>query len=387
MTQLPRKPSPVPLVLAGAALALAAWVTIRDFRGPWSASLHRDAAPRAIEPRGSLSEFEKVTVEISENNAPSVVGVVSPGVTVPGRYRWERIPAGAGTGFVWSEDGYIVTNNHVVQGRKSVSVQTVGMQELEATVVGTDPSSDIAVLKLSDASGLRPVLIGTSDDLKVGQAVFAIGNPYGFDFSLTTGVISALQRSLETDQGVRLDGLIQVDASINPGNSGGPLLDSAGRLIGMNTAIYSPTGSSAGIGFAVPVDTINRVVPRIIAGENPAAASQSDSSSGDPDRATLGVYLQVDRPVRFMDGTVGIEVTQVIPNSGAADAGLRGSTRDRFGDVLVAIDGEPTRSFDDVRRILSGHAPGDQVEVVYVTNLPRGRRVRAMVTLSRPGSD
>ena len=253
-----RRPfSALPLILAGAAFVVTAWLTYDRFR---PTPVHQKAAPLPVTPRGDLSEFEKTTIKIFADNAPSVVHITSPEIVRRTDWRYGRIPEGTASGFVWDERGYIVTNFHVVQGRDLVSVQLRDLRKYDAVVVGTDRRQDIAVIKLiHPPSDLRKVRIGTSKGLKVGQAVFAIGNPFGLDHSLTTGVISALDRNIQSVVQTPILGVIQTDAAINPGNSGGLLLDSSGRVIGMNTAIYSPSGTSSGIAFAVPIDTINRV--------------------------------------------------------------------------------------------------------------------------------
>jgi S1-C subfamily serine protease len=224
------------------------------------------STPRAVAPRGTLSDLERSTIELFERDSPSVVQVVARAAALDASQgEGEAGGAQSGTGFVWDAAGHIVTNNHVVEGTDAVSVRLATGQVLRAPIVGTAPNYDLAVLRVSDPRSLpAPIAIGTSEDLKVGQSVFAIGNPFGLDQSLTTGIISALKRRLPTQNGREITNVIQTDAAINPGNSGGPLLDSAGRLIGVNTAILSPSGTSAGIGFAIPVDIVNRVVPEII---------------------------------------------------------------------------------------------------------------------------
>ena len=228
---------------------------------------------------------------------------------------------------------------------------------LKAVLVGVDPDHDLAVLKVEQVpgQGLRPLALGTSGDLRVGQSVFAIGNPFGLDQTLTTGVISGLEREIRADTGRRIDGVIQTDAAINPGNSGGPLLDSAGRVIGINTAIAGRTGQSSGVGFAVPVDTVNEVVPLLIRGEK-------------PQRPGLGVKL-LDPGWLARAGLKGVGVEAVFPDSAAEAAGLQGLQRDartaglRFGDIIVAIDDEPVRSRTDLFDALDAHAIGDTVKV------------------------
>ena len=340
----PRRPSALPLLLAGAALALAAWLAWDRFQPQ---RLHVEAEPRTVEARGELADFERTSIQIFEHNAPSVVHVTSRALV---RHVFGRgVQEGTGTGFVWDERGYVVTNYHVVQGLESqIVVRFGGVREYDAVVIGGEPTVDIAVIKVIDPpANLAPVRIGTSKDLQVGQAVFAIGNPFGLDHTLTTGVVSALDRVIESTQGTPIEGVIQVDAAINPGNSGGPLLDSAGLLIGMNTAIVSRVQQSAGIGFAVPVDTINRTVPRLI--------------RGDPGmRPVLGVQLG-DGLLRMPDGIPRPFVVRVEPGSGAEAAGVHGATPSTYGDVITAIDGHQVRSVDDIHAILDQKDRGQTV--------------------------
>ena len=223
--------------------------------------------PRVVQARGNLAEDEKSTIELFENSRDSVVFITTRQRVMDA---WTRnifsVPSGNGSGFIWDDHGHIVTNFHVIKGASEATVRLADGRDYKASLVGASPAHDIAVLKIGIGfQRPAPVPLGTSHDLRVGQKVFAIGNPFGLDWTLTTGIVSALDRSLPSGDGRTIDNLIQTDAAINPGNSGGPLLDSAGRLIGINTAIYSPSGASAGIGFAVPVDTVNRVVPQVIA--------------------------------------------------------------------------------------------------------------------------
>jgi S1-C subfamily serine protease len=345
---LPPRPPVAPLLLAGAALAITVWLLFDRVR---PTPVHVPAAPRAIEPRGALADFEQATVAIFEQSAPSVVHITSRAIQ-PVRTMFgvrQSLQEGTGTGFVWDERGYIITNWHVVQSERSdLVVRFQGLREAPALVVGGAPNLDIAVVKVASLpAGVRPLPIGTSQGLRVGQAVFAIGNPFGLDQTLTTGVVSALDREIQSEQGTPIQGVIQVDAAINPGNSGGPLLDSAGRLIGMNTAIVSPSRASAGIGFAIPVDTINRTVPRLIQGDLGR-------------RPALGVRTQV---VRLPDGAVHPLVTAVEPGSGAEEAGLLGVRGETYGDLIVAIDGSAVHSFEDLITILDQKQLGQTVQV------------------------
>lgn len=227
----------------------------------------REIVPRQVTPRGDLTADEKRTIGLFQKARGSVVYINTSERVLD---LWTRnvftIPTGTGSGFVWDEDGNVVTNFHVIAGAAAARVRLSDGRDFDARLAGASPANDLAVLRVAASSSLTPVLIGTSADLQVGQKVFAIGNPFGLDWTLTTGIISALDRALPAEDGRNLiEHLIQTDAAINPGNSGGPLLDSAGRLIGVNAAIFSPSGASAGVGFAVPVDTVNRVVPQLIA--------------------------------------------------------------------------------------------------------------------------
>ena len=255
------------VLLIGCALALAFYF----WGGRFWRLFGENAAPRPVTPRGDLAEIEKTTIKIYNEAKASVVHITTLSVL---RDRWnlnvQRVPEGTGSGIVWDKEGHIVTNFHVVQGvvqnGGAVQVTLADQSSWKGTVVGYYPDKDVAVLYIgAPAEKLTPIMIGKSSDLQVGQSAFAIGNPFGLDQTLTTGVVSAVGREIESVTKRPIKNVIQTDAAINPGNSGGPLLDSAGRLIGMNTAIYSPSGTSAGIGFAIPVDEVNRVAPEIIA--------------------------------------------------------------------------------------------------------------------------
>ena len=289
---------------------------------------------------------------------------------------WTRdvseIPSGTGTGFVWDESGHIVTNNHVIEGKKTAKVRLSDQRVFDAVVVGASAEHDLAVLKLQNtADAPPPVTIGTSADLQVGQKVFAIGNPFGLDHSLTSGIISALGRSIDSGEEGSMSGLIQTDTAINPGNSGGPLLDSAGRVIGVNVAIYSPSGASAGIGFAIPVDVVNRVVPRLV-------------KDGRYTRPVLGITLDdsVSRAINQKLDTQGVLVLEVAPGTPAAVAGIRGTQVDArgellLGDIIQAIDGKPVTSADELTMLLDQYAPRSNV----VVSLLRDGKTRQDVTL------
>lgn len=326
---------------------------------PWleRALIGMEAEPRSVTARGDLAADEQATIEIFQQASPSVVFI-----TTRQRVRdfWTRnilsVPRGTGSGFVWDDLGHVVTNNHVIAGASEATVRLNDGRSYNAVLVGASPAHDLAVLRINVAFDRPPpVPVGTSDDLKVGQKVFAIGNPFGLDYTLTSGLVSALDRSLAEENGVTIEHLIQTDAAINPGNSGGPLLDSAGRLIGINTAIYSPSGAYAGIGFAVPVDTVNRVVPQLIA-------------RGKYIRPTLGVGVDEDinRTLTKELGVKGVLLLKVGPGSAAEKAGLRGSRIDRGGDVIpgdviVAMDGQPVDSVATLLARLDDYRIGDRV--------------------------
>jgi 2-alkenal reductase len=230
------------------------------------------STPREVQPRGALADFERTAIQLFQRTSPSVVQVVVVRQQMDPRIMMDRDRAdlspqsvGAGTGFLWDPAGDVVTNAHVVSDARSVIVRTASGNTLQANVIGIAPSYDLAVVRIISRGSIpAAVAIGSSADLKVGQWVFAVGNPFGLDQTLTTGVISALKRRIPTTTGREISNVIQTDAAINPGNSGGPLLDSAGRLIGVTTAIVSPSGTNAGVGFAIPVDSVNRVVPELI---------------------------------------------------------------------------------------------------------------------------
>lgn len=316
-----------------------------------------DAQPRAVTPRGDLASDEKSTIEIYEQNRSAVVHITS---LAAKRDRFSldimKIPAGMGSGFIWEDSGYIVTNFHVIQGAAAAEVTLAGEKSgYNAQLVGAYPEMDLAVLKINTSGKkLRALPIGTSSELKVGQKVFAIGNPFGLDQSLTTGIISALDRNMAGDSGVELKNLIQTDAAINPGNSGGPLLDSAGRLIGVNTAILSPSGVSNGIGFAIPVDEVNRIVPQLI-------------RNGKVTRPVMGITLASDQTAKD-NGIEGLLITAVSPKGPAAKAGIVGlrsspGGRATVGDVLKECEGTSLKRVRDLHDILAKKTPGETIQI------------------------
>ena len=332
------------------------------------------AGARAVAPRGELSADERQTIDVFEKSKRSVVYIST---LERVRDLWTRnvhsIPRGTGSGFVWDEAGHIVTNYHVIAGASEARIRLTDGRDYTASLVGASQMHDLAVLRIAVPSNRPPPLpVGTSRDLRVGQRVFAIGNPFGLDWSLTTGIVSALDRSLDNDNGTTIEHLIQTDAAINPGNSGGPLLDSAGRLIGMNTAIYSPSGASAGIGFAVPIDTINRVAPALIATGRyspPSLGIEADDDVND----ILSSRLRIQ----------GVFVLKVTPGGPAAAAGVRPARIERGnavtpGDVIVAIGDKPVTSVARLQARLDDFSPGDKLRL---TVLRDGKRIGVDVTL------
>jgi S1-C subfamily serine protease len=337
-------------------LVWLAWQNISDFRG--RPALQRDAAPRTVTARGDLADDEKVTIELFEKAKDSVVFITTRALV---RDFWTRnvfsVPRGTGSGFIWDDAGHVITNYHVIEGASEAIVKLSDGSDYKASLTGASPAHDIAVLRIS--AGFKrplPVPLGTSGDLRVGQKVFAIGNPFGLDWTLTTGIVSALDRSLSGENGT-IEHLIQTDAAINPGNSGGPLLDSAGRLIGINTAIYSPSGASAGIGFAVPVDTLNRVVPQLI-------------KSGAYTRPSLGVELdeRINQRLKAALKVEGVVILKVPAGSAALRAGLQGAkiTADGElipGDIITAADGRQVDTVGKLNAALDEHEAGETLSL------------------------
>jgi S1-C subfamily serine protease len=307
-------------------------------------------------PPPGLTENEKATIRLFENSAPSVAYITTSQLR---QDFWSRnvmeIPQGSGSGFVWDKEGHIITNYHVIRGADKAQVTLGDRTTWDAELVGAAPEKDLAVLKIeAPAKSLRPIPVGASDNLLVGQSVFAIGNPFGLDQTLTTGIISALGREIQSVSGIPIRDVIQTDAAINPGNSGGPLLNSSGDLIGVNTAIYSPSGASAGIGFSIPVDVVKWVVPDLI-------------RYGKVNRPTLGVELFSPQQAKRV-GIKGALIMHVTEDGAADRAGLRPTSRDRngrirLGDAIIAINNEKVESSNDLILILEKYKAGDMVTV------------------------
>ncbi len=336
-----------------------------------------DTTDQLITPRGNLSGEEKTTISLFKKASPSVVHIVDT-VAPAGRLNLNilEMARGTGSGFVWDKKGHVVTNYHVIEtalktGSPTVYVIFENDKVTEASVVGSDPDRDLAVLKALDTPQLSPITRGSSHDLEVGQSVLAIGNPFGLDHTLTTGIISGLGREIESRSRRPIRGVIQTDAAINPGNSGGPLLDSSGRLIGINTAIASPTGAYAGVGFAVPADTINRIVPQLI-------------NKGFAENPGLGVHIRASGKTR---GNVnrGVMIHEVIKNSSAHRAGLQGTHWNGrklvHGDLIIALDGTQIRQSADLFEVLDRRRVGDIVSYEVIRQSTPPARLKGKIEL------
>jgi S1-C subfamily serine protease len=294
------------------------------------------------------------TIRLFENASPSVCYITT---KAQRRSFWTRdvseVPAGSGSGFVWDNKGHIITNYHVIRDASRAIVTLANGEDYEAKLIGIAKEKDLAVLRIeAPKKALQPIPVGTSQDIRVGQAVYAIGNPFGLDQTLTTGIVSALDREINSQANVPIRGVIQSDAAINPGNSGGPLLDSRGMLIGVNTAIYSPSGASAGIGFSIPVDVVRYVVPDLI-------------RYGEVRRASLGVDFY-----RYWRGT-GLVIDNVLPEGPAGSIGVRGLSRDTrgnrvLGDVLIGINGKAIKTTTDYFLTMENFEPGQRVTLTLV---------------------
>ena len=332
-----------------------------------------EATPRVIAPRGPLAADELANIELFKRAGPSVVNITS--LTAQRdvfSMNVQQVPRGNGTGFVWDSSGHVVTNFHVIQGANGARVTLADQSTYDATLVGSYADRDLAVLRIeAPKEKLPPLALGASRDLLVGQRVYAIGNPFGLDQTLTIGIISALNREIDSFNNRTIRGVIQTDAAINPGNSGGPLLDSAGRLIGVNTQIASPSGASAGIGFAIPVDEVNRIVPRLI-------------RDGRFVRPVLGVSAGAANLQRALNLPKGVVIIQVGNNSPAARAGLvpfkRGQRGEVVGgDVITGINDEPVTDLED----MLSHLERRQVGETVTLSIWRGGQTRKVtVTLA-----
>ena len=336
------------------------WI-VADFLGVKPSGLMRPKVGirPVTQPIGDLGADERANMQIFEQTAPSVVYITNK------RFRRDffslnvmEIPQGTGSGFLWDNNGHVVTNFHVIYEADQIEVKLQNGKSYDASIVGTDPDHDLAVLQINAVNlNIPSVMIGNSSDLRVGQKVLAIGNPFGLDSTLTTGIISALGRTIQSMTNRYIHDVIQTDAAINPGNSGGPLLDSFGRLIGINTAIIGPSGTYSGIGFAVPVDTVNRIVTILI-------------NYGKVRRPGLGISL-IPEHIMSRLGIEGVGILEVYKGSSSEEAGLMGvkrlpSGRIELQDIIIECDGSPVRKGSDLIRILDRHEVGDEVDIVII---------------------
>jgi 2-alkenal reductase len=344
---------------------LAAFVSAAAVLTPW-AQRNGPPEPRAVAPRGPLLPQEQALANLFDATAPSVAYITTERLERTGLFTAE-VAQGAGSGFVWDAQGHVVTNFHVLAGARSVNVQLGAGKPIPASVVGVAQDYDLAVVKLANLPrSLKPIPLGTSRELRIGQTVYAIGNPFGLSRTLTTGIVSALDRHLPTSEFREIAGAIQTDAAINPGNSGGPLLDSAGRLIGVNSAIRSPSGGSAGVGFAIPVDLVNRIVPQLIA-------------RGKASLPGIGIRA-VDPVLAARAGISGVVVAEVAPGTPAAEAGLRPVNRrsGEVGDVIIAVNGRPVEHMGIFAAELD-RAGIDSTAELTVTRDGKERKVKVKV--------
>jgi S1-C subfamily serine protease len=327
---------------------------------------------------GTLPDFatedERNTIEIFEYASPSVVYVTNQQlVRDPRSFNLQTVPRGAGTGFVWSEDGYVVTNFHVIEGARQIIITLPDQSTWPAKVVGLAPERDLAVLRIdAPEKQLHPLRRGDSSKLSVGHKVLAIGNPFGLDATLTTGVVSALGREIDAPNRRRIRNVIQTDAAINPGNSGGPLLNSRGELVGVNTMIFSPSGASAGIGFAIPVNTVKDIVPQLI-------------EHGRIVRPIIGIDIAPDHWAQRI-GIQGVPILRVASGLPAEKVGLQGVQRNRrgatvLGDIITAIDDHPTRNYDELMTALERYNAGDEIRLTFIRD---GKTLQRALTLAAP---
>jgi S1-C subfamily serine protease len=350
---------------------LAGFVLARGSRRWWA------PAPRTVTPRGDLSADETSTIELFRDASSSVVHITSI-AAVRNRFTLDinRLRQGTGSGFVWDADGHVVTNFHVIRGSEQLLVTFADQTTVPARLVGVAPHKDLAALRVeAPPSRLRPIAVGRSSDLLVGQKVFAIGNPFGLDQTLTTGVISGLGREIRSQTDRPILDVIQTDAAINPGNSGGPLLDSAGRLIGVNTAIFSRSGANDGIGFAIPVDTVNRVVPQLLQYGRVRTPSLGIDPLSPTSARKLGLVAD------------GVLVFRTQPGGAADRAGVLPFRYDRrgqilYGDLIVSVGGQTVQDLDDLYQALDRHDVQDQVNIEVIRNANSSRRSRVELTVT-----
>ncbi len=322
----------------------------------------------------SATEDERNNIQVFKQASPAVVYVTN-NTVVRNRYSFDlqTVAQGSGTGFVWDKKGHIVTNFHVVEEARQINITLQDQTTWPAKVVGLAPDRDLVVLKIdAPPEKLTPLVKGDSSYLTVGNKVLAIGNPFGLDTTLTVGVISALGREIQAPNNRKIRNVIQTDAAINPGNSGGPLLNSAGELIGVNTAIYSPSGTSVGIGFAIPINTVKKTIPELI-------------ENGRLVRPVLGIEVAPEHWAQ-RNGIKGVPVLRASPGGPARAAGLKGITRNQWGatvlgDIIIGIDDQVIETYDDLLTALETHKPGDRVELNFVRD---GRIQTTKLVLTAP---
>jgi S1-C subfamily serine protease len=347
----------LPLVVLVIAILLVMRLWTGGVRMPVR-KLDPTAQSRPIAPAGELAADERSTIDLFRQSSGSVVFISTAEVARDIDFNIMELPKGTGSGFIWDEQGHVVTNYHVVGQANRWKVTLADGSAWDAVPIGVAADKDLAVLRIdAPRERLRPILIGESANLEVGQKVFAIGNPFGLDQTLTSGIISGLGRQIRSQNGKTIDNVIQTDAAINPGNSGGPLLDSRGRLIGMNTAIYSPSGAFAGIGFAIPIDTIQRIIPELL-------------RHGEVVRAGLGATYAPDSIMRGL-GLKGVLIGNMPQGSAAQQAGLLPTRRSAdgdilLGDVIVAIDGGTIEKVEDLFKAFDLHKVGDRVKMTVI---------------------
>ncbi|KAJ8619104.1 hypothetical protein MRB53_015290 [Persea americana] len=335
------------------------------------------ASALVVTPPKKLQSDELATVRLFQENTPSVVYITNLAVRQDAfTLDVLEVPQGSGSGFVWDKYGHIVTNYHVIRGASDLKVTLSDQSTYDAKVVGFDQDKDVAVLRVdAPEEKLRPIPIGISADLLVGQKVYAIGNPFGLDHTLTTGVISGLRREISSAAtGRPIQDVIQTDAAINPGNSGGPLLDSSGNLIGINTAIYSPSGASSGVGFSIPVDTVSGIVDQLV-------------RFGKVTRPILGIKFAPDQSVEQL-GVSGVLVLDAPANGPAGKAGLQPTKRDAYGrlvlgDIITSVNGKKVTNGSDLYRILDQCKVGDKV----IVEVLRGDHKEKIPVLLEPKAD
>lgn len=328
----------------------------------------------AVAVAGFSTDDEQNTIEVFRHASPSVVYVTNQAV-VRDRHSFnlQTVPRGTGTGVIWDKSGYIITNYHVIEGANQITITLQDQSSWPAQVIGVAPSKDLAVLQVkAPPSRLSPLALGDSNALTVGRKVMAIGNPFGLDTTLTVGVVSALGREIKSSNQRTIRNVIQTDAAINPGNSGGPLINSSGELIGINTAIYSPSGASVGIGFAIPINTVKRIIPSLIA-------------NGRLQRPSLGIEIAPSHWAQ-RHGIKGVPILKVAHSTPAEKAGLQGVRRSQggsaiLGDIIIGLGSDVVENYDDLLSALEKHRPGDNVRVDFVRD---GKVHKLNLTLARP---